>query len=91
MPNWLLEILAVIAFSRKTQLAIILGMVAFVVINLVGSYMLHDFELHGPMKGLTNVIKQQLEGKYDKVAWGALLAFWGLAIKFYRKDKKRLW
>jgi len=91
MPNWLLEIIAVINLSRRTQLAIIFGMIAFVIINLLGSYMIHDFELQGPLNGLTDVIKQQLEGKYDKAAWGALIGFWGLAFKFYKKDKKRLW
>ncbi len=91
MPNWLLEIIAVIAFSKRTQLAILFGVIAFFSVNLFGSFMFHDFGLQGPIKGLTDVIKQQIDGRYDKVAWGALFAFWGVAITFYNKDKKRLW
>jgi hypothetical protein len=91
MPQSILEIFEVIACSRRMQSAIILGIIAFVVINLVGSCILNDFKLDGQFSILSDVIKQQIEGKYNDAAWGALFSSWGLAINFYRKDKKRIW
>ncbi|TKB23483.1 hypothetical protein FCL47_22270 [Desulfopila sp. IMCC35006] len=91
MPNWLIEILAVIALSKRTQWAIIFGCIFFIGINLLGSHVLSDFELHGPAAGLTDAIKQKMAKMYDKIAWGALFSFWALAFKFYRKDKNRFW
>lgn len=91
MPNWLLEILTVLTFSKRTLWAIIFGCLFFIGINILGGYMLSGFELHGPAAGFTNFVKQQLAEKYDKAAWGALFSFWALAFNFYRKDKKRFW
>jgi hypothetical protein len=91
MPNWLLETIAVIALSKRTQWAIIFGCLFFIGINLMGIYVLSNFELHGPAAGLTEVIKQKLASRYDKIAWGALFSFLGLAFKFYRKDKNKYW
>ncbi|MAX55996.1 MAG: hypothetical protein CL537_10895 [Alcanivoracaceae bacterium] len=91
MPNWLIEFLYVLAISKRTQWAIILGVVFFVGINLLGHYMVANFELHGPAKGLQEVIAQKFAHKYDKAAFIALLSFLFLAYKCYKKDKKRLW
>ena len=91
MPNWLNEFLYVLALSKKTQWALILGVVSFIGINLLGQYMLGNFELHGPAKGLQDVIIEKMAKKYDKAALVALISFWILAFKFYQKDKKRFW
>jgi len=53
--------------------------------------LLENFELHGPAKGLQDIIAQKMANKYDKVAYVALFSFWYLAYKCYQKDKKRLW
>lgn len=90
MPNWLFEIIAVIAFSKRTQWAILFGCIFFIGINLLGIYVLSDFQLHGPASGLTEVIKQKMAERYDKVALGALFSFWALAFKLYRVDRKKL-
>jgi len=91
MPNWLLEILCVLALSKRTQWAIILGCLFFVGINLIGNYMLSDFELLGPAAGLSDVIKHELAKRYDKAALFALFSFWALAFKLYKKDKNKYW
>jgi len=91
MKNYFAEILIVIAYSGRTQAAILLGLFGFIVINLVGDYYLASFQLSGQMSGLENIIKEKFAHRYDKVAWGALLSFWSLAFKLYRKDKKKLW
>ncbi|MDO9103674.1 MAG: hypothetical protein Q7U57_01800 [Methylovulum sp.] len=89
MKDYLTEILIVIAYSGRTQAAIILGMIGFIGINLIGDYYLSHFQLSGTMLPFTEVIKEKLIHKYDKAAWGILISFLLLAIKFYRKDRKK--
>lgn len=91
MKEYFTEILIVIAYSGRTQAAIIFGMVGFIVISLVGDYYLANFQLVGPMAELTDVIKEMFIHRYDKAAWGVLFSCWWLAVKFYRKDRKKLW
>lgn len=91
MKDWFFEFLLVLSYSRKTQWAIILGALGYIVINIIGTYMLHDFHLTGLLEPMTDVVKDKLSGKYDKAALGCLGSFWLLAVKLYRKDKKRLY
>lgn len=90
MRDYFTEILIVIAYSGRTQAAIILGMVGFIVINLIGDFYLADFQLSGFMAPLTAVINEKLLHRYDKAAWGVLFSCWWLAVKFYRKDRKKV-
>lgn len=90
MFEWLLEIIYVLAFSRRTQWALILGLVGFVSIMLLGHHMADSFELSGAMAPLTEVFKDKFAHKYDKAAYACLFSFWMLAFKSYRKDKKRV-
>jgi len=90
MKDYFTEILMVIAYSGRTQAAIILGVIGFIVINLVGDYYLANFQLSGQMSGLTDIIKEKFAHRYDKAAWGVLLSFWWLAFKLYRKDRKKV-
>jgi hypothetical protein len=90
MRDYFTEILIVIACSGRTQAAIIMGMIGFIVINLVGDYYLSNFQLSGQMPGLTDIIKEKFAHRYDKAAWAELFSFWGLAFKLYRKDKRKI-
>lgn len=91
MPNWLSEFLYVLALSKKTQWALILGIVFFVGIHLLGLHVLSNFELQGQYANIQNVIVSKLAKKYDKAAWLTLISFIVLAYKCYKKDKKRFW
>ncbi|MFA5921536.1 MAG: hypothetical protein WC856_09625 [Methylococcaceae bacterium] len=91
MKDYFTEILIVIAYSGRTQAAIIFGMIGFIAITLIGDHYLSNFHLSGQMSGLTDIIKEKLAYRYDKAAWGVLFSFWCLAFKLYHKDKKRLW
>ncbi|GAB2180947.1 hypothetical protein DLREEDagrD3_11700 [Denitratisoma sp. agr-D3] len=84
------EFLVVLAYSTKTQLALLFGMVFFVGTMLTGDYFASTFEIHGNLAPLTDVIREKIVHKYDKVAWVSLVSFFLLAIKCYRKDRKRL-
>ena len=91
MKDWFAEFLVVLSHSKRTQWAIFLGVFGFVAINLWGDYQLSNFELSGNMDSIGAVIKEKFLRRYDKVALGCLISFFLLAIKLYRKDKKRLY
>ena len=85
------EVLYVIAISKKTQWAFILGVVFFTGITLLGSHLTSNLQFTGPLKGLEEAVAGKLLKRYDKVALFALISFWVLAFKCYHRDKKRLW
>ncbi len=91
MKDWFAEFLVVLSHSKRTQLAVCLGVFGFAAIHLWGNYQLSNFELSGHMSSIGEVVKENLLRRYDKVALGCLISFFLLAIKLYRKDKKRLY
>ena len=91
LKEYFAEILYVIAMSKKTQWALILGIVFFIGISLVGSHLTSSLQFSGSLKGLEDAIAGKLFKRYDKVALLALISFWALAFKCYHRDKKRLW
>lgn len=91
MPNWLTEFIYILSISTRTQWALVLGPIFYFGITLLGQYMLADFKLSESMAPLEGVITEQILRRYDKAAWFFLGSFWLLAIKLYKKDKKRLW
>lgn len=91
VKDWFAEFSVVLSHSNRTQLALFLGVFGFVAIHVWGDYQLSNFELSGQMSSIGEVIKDKLLRRYDKVALGCLISFFLLAIKLYRKDKKRLY
>lgn len=90
MGDWLTEFWVVLCHSRRTQLAIAFGVLLFVGIMAMGRVMVDGLDLHGPLAAVTNVVREALLHQYDKVAWAALGSFALLAVKFYRRDRRRL-
>lgn len=90
MLVWLEEFLVILAYSKRTQLAILLGVTSFVSILAAGEYFVGRVNFHGALAPLTDVVREALLGRYDKAAWASLGAFMLLAIKNYRKDRKKL-
>jgi hypothetical protein len=90
MKDWLAEILVVLAYSSRAQFAIVLGMVSFAGLMVAGDYFVGRIELHGALAPLTDVVREKLFHRYDKAAWASLAACLLLAVKLYRKDRKRL-
>jgi len=91
MNHWISEFLLILCFSKRTQYAIVIGLLGYLIINLVGIYMLRDFQLTGYLAPMSDMLKEKLICKYDRAALGCLGSFWMLAIKQYRKDKKRFY
>ncbi|HCG8575816.1 TPA: hypothetical protein NJ542_004437 [Vibrio parahaemolyticus] len=89
--NFVYELLYVLSLSKRTQLALIFGVVFHFVILLFGKYYIAEIEFQGVMKPLEEAMVGKLLHKYDKVALFALASFWVLAFKCYRKDRKRLY
>ncbi len=90
MMIWFEEFLYIVAYSKRTQLAIWLGLISFVVILVVGEYFVGRIAFDGPLAPMTEMVQKALYERYDKAAWASLGSFLLLAIKFYRKDKKKL-
>lgn len=90
MIQYFAEVLSVVAMSKKTQWAIILGIVFFIGISLVGNHLTSTLQFSGPFTGFEDVVASKLLKRYDKVALFTLISFWILAFKCYRRDKKRL-
>ena len=88
--NWLEEILLVLAFSTRTQFAILLGVMSFIFILTYGYFAVDVFELIGLMAPLTEVLKPYFAHRYEAAAFGSLFGFMGVAVKLYKKDRKRL-
>lgn len=91
MRNWIDEVLMILVFSKKTQWALLLGVVGFFVILIVGSYQIENFQLHGSMAAYSDIFRDKILRRYDKAAWFCLISFWVLAFKMYRKDKRRFY
>lgn len=90
MREALEEFLVVLAYSTKTQLAVMCGLAFFMGTMIAGDYFTTRMEIHGTLSPLTEMIREKIAHRYDKVAWGVLFSFLLLAAKFYKKDRKRL-
>lgn len=90
MGDLLEEAWVVFRYSTKTQLAIAFGVISFVSILLLGEVLVGGVEFHGAFTPLTDVFKAKLMHRYQQVAWVALGSFALLALKTYRKDRRRL-
>lgn len=84
------EFLVVLIHSTSTQLALICGVVFFVATMVAGDYFTSHIEFHGLLAPLTDVIRESIAHRYDKVAWAALFGFVLLAFRCYKKDRRRL-
>lgn len=90
MLEWFEEFLVILAHSKRTQLAILLGVTSFISILAAGEYFVGRVNIHGALAPLTDVVREALLGRYEKAAWASLGAFMLLAIRGYRKDRKKL-
>jgi len=90
LREWLIEIWIVFCYSTKTQLALGLGLIVFLGFPALGEVIVGQIELPGPMAPLSDAIRDKLTHRYDKLAWIAFIGFLALAIKSYRKDRRRL-
>lgn len=84
------EFLVVLAYSTQTQLAVIFGLAFFVGTMAVGDYFTSHLEIHGILAPLTDVVREKIAHRYDKAALAGLAGFLLLAVKCYKKDRKRL-
>lgn len=90
MPALIEEFLVVLAYSRRTQWALWLGVIAFAVILMAGTYFADHLSFQGLLAPVTAPLREVVAGVYEIVAWGALGMCLTLAVKSYMKDRKRL-
>lgn len=89
LKDYFAEVLYVLALSKRTQAALILGVVFFVGISLLGEFYVSRLHFSGSLAGLEQAVIPKLMKRYDKVALFALVSFWVVAFKCYRRDKRR--
>ncbi len=89
MLEWFEEFLVILTHSKRTQLAIVLGVTSFISILAAGECFVGRVNIHGALAPMTDVIREALLGRYEKAAWASLGGFMLLAIKGYRKDRKK--
>ena len=89
MREFFLEMLFILSFSKRTQWVLLLGFIGFITFKLLGQHMLSDFELHGMMAPLTEIVRSKIGQRYDSAAFMCLVSSWLAAVRFYCKDKKR--
>lgn len=90
MREVIAEFLLILAYSAKTQIALALGIVAFVGLQLLGVLLVGDFAFHGVLAPMTDTVRGMLLDKYEKLAWLALGTSLWVAVKLYRRDRNRL-
>jgi len=84
------EFLYVFALSKRTQFILIIGIVFFAGLMIGGEYAVNHLELKSVPSPLADVIKGKILHRYDKAAWTILGLSILAAVKFYRKDRRRL-
>lgn len=72
MSDFFADAWVVLCYSTRAQLAIVCGAAFFFGILLTGQSLVGGLEFHGPLAPLTDVIRDRLMHRYDKVAWVAL-------------------
>ena len=87
---WFEEFLLILAYSKKTQLAIWLGVISFMLILALGAYVSNHINFVGIFAPLANVIRKVFLDRYEMEAWLSLVSCLMLAAKSYNKDRKRL-
>ena len=89
VKEYFTEVLYVLALSKRTQAALILGVVFFLGISFFGELYVSRLHFSGPLAGLEQAVIPKLMTRYDKVALSALISFWVVAFKCYKRDKRR--
>lgn len=87
--TYLEELLITFLYSKRAQLAVILGPVFFAGIMLIGHYLTRNLMLDGVMAPLSETFRTIYMIRYEHAAWGVLLTFWVLAGKTLIKDRKK--
>lgn len=87
---WFEEFIIVLAYSGRTQLAIFFGVMFFFSTLILGDLFSSSLVPHGVLAPLADSIRPIILHRYEHAAWGILLGFLLLAVKCYRKDRKRL-
>lgn len=89
MKEYFAEVLYVIALSKRTQAALILGVLVSLGISVFGELYVSSVQLSGSLAGMEHAVTTKLMKRVDKAALFALISFWVLAFKFYQRDKRR--
>lgn len=88
MSDWIMEFLMVLSRSTRTQVALLLAVIAPLSLLMLGLSQVGQIEFHGPLALLTDPVRELLMRRYDKAAWLAFGTFLWAALKFYKRDRR---
>ena len=84
------EFLLVLAHSRRTQWALLLGVLGFTAMLLAGAYFSSQIMFSGALAPMSEPLQRVVLLRYESAAWGVLASSLVLAVKSYVKDRRRL-
>lgn len=90
MTDRILELLVVLNHSARTRWCLYIGILFASVIQMLGRWLIDDFNLTGPVAPLTQVIRGALWDRYNAGSLAILGASIVTAARLYRLDRKRL-
>jgi len=85
------KFLFTISQSPKTQVCLILALVAPVSVLLLGIHMTADFQFSGPLAPYTDFFRERILSRYDKGALTVFALFIVATFKSYRRAQRRLY
>jgi hypothetical protein len=83
------EFIVVLSYSTKTQLSIFFGVAFFFGTLALGHHVASTLIAQGMFAPLMDALRPIIVHRYEKLAWGSLFGFMLLAVKCYKKDRKR--
>lgn len=83
------ELLITFSYSKRAQLAAILGPIFFVAIMLLGHHLTSNLVFEGVMAPMTEIFRSAFMMRYEYLAWFALITFWVIAAKALIRDRKK--
>lgn len=84
------EFLLVLAYSRRTQWALLLGVFGFISMLLAGAYFSSQVMLSGALALMSEPLQRIVLLRFESAAWIVLVSSLTFAVKSYVKDRKRL-
>lgn len=83
------DLIITLMLSKRAQLAILLGLVMFLLILLIGHHVANSLHFEGHLSLIAEIIRPVVQFRYEHAAWGVLITFWVLAGKIIIKDRKK--
>jgi hypothetical protein len=90
MKDWLTEWIVVFAHSSRAQVAVVVGIVGALLIWVAGRLVVADISFDGYLAPMADVFRIYVSDRYNGIALLVLFGAFAAAIRYMKKDRKRL-